>query len=258
MLETIELLVKLQAIELEAGRFATVLKKLPAELAAAEATLKKAQTEAATAEKALAEEEALRARCESQTAVHRQKAERLEKQLDTVKTPAQAAAVEHEIGFAREEADKLENEAFASLERSETQETALQTARAAIDERTANLTTIRASVAQREAECKQKIGELHDAGALLRPQIEAEALARFDRIARSRGTGIAKAENQQCTGCQMGIRLPLWSRLREGEMIPCDSCGRLLYWAPQISSAAEPRPELAPGAGRALRRTRQA
>jgi len=49
----------------------------------------------------------------------------LPRQLDAVKTPEQAAAIEHEIQFSTTEAERLENEEFASLERTEAQEAVL-------------------------------------------------------------------------------------------------------------------------------------
>ncbi len=93
----------------------------------------------------------------------------------------------------------------------------------------------------------------------VRAAIDPDWLARFDRIAAARGTGIARAENQQCTGCRMGVRPQTWNQLREGELLTCDSCSRLLYWDPAMAPAPKaPQPEVIPGAGRAPRKPRQA
>ena len=77
----------------------------------------------------------------------------------------------------------------------------------------------------------------------MRKLIDPDLLTRFDRLSASRGTGIARVENQQCTGCRMGVRPQTWNQLREGELLTCDSCSRLLYWDPAIAPAPkEPQP----------------
>ena len=139
MQENIELLVKLQAVELERIRLNAELKKLPVQIVAAQNALKAAEKLAAEAQAALEAEEKLRARLESELNAHRAKATRLRVQLDSVTTPAQAAAMEHEIEFATSEADRLETDALLSLDRTEAQEEALTAAKSFIDERQANL-----------------------------------------------------------------------------------------------------------------------
>ena len=71
----------------------------------------------------------------------------------------------------------------------------------------------------------------------LRPKIDADLLVRFDRLSVSRGSGLAQAAKQQCLGCQMSVRPQAWNQLREGELLTCDSCGRLLYWDPDMTPA---------------------
>jgi predicted nucleic acid-binding Zn-ribbon protein len=89
----------------------------------------------------------------------------------------------------------------------------------------------------------------------VRALIEPDWLLRFDRLAAARGTGIARAESQQCTGCSMGLRPQTWNQLREGELLTCDSCGRLIYFNQAMAPAPKaPQPEAIPGAGRAVRR----
>jgi uncharacterized protein len=251
----IENLVRLQGVELDRARLTHEAQRLPAEIARAEAALTTVQRQSAEASAALGREEALRTRLEREIDGHRQKAARFRAQLDSVKTPAQAEAIEHEVQFASAEIERLENEAFQSLERTETAEAELNQAREQAELRSAELDTLRASVRGRQQEIDAEVGALNGNRESLRQQIDPTWLNRFDRLVASRGTGIARADEQQCTGCRMGVRPQVWNQLREGELLTCDSCGRLLYWDPAIAPLAKPpQPEVVPGQGRAIRK----
>ena len=251
----IENLVKLQTVELERTRVAEEMRALPAEIRYAEAQLAAAERQSADASAALSREDTLRTQLEREIGAHRQKAARFRAQLDVVKTPAQAEAIEHEVQFAANEIERMETAELASMERTDVQEAALARARAEVESLAAVLETAQARVAVRQQELAAQQAGLNAERDAVRGLIEPEWLSRFDRLAGSRGTGIARADNQQCTGCRMGIRPQTWNQLREGELLACDSCSRLLYWDPAIApTPKEPQPEIAPGTGRAIRR----
>jgi uncharacterized protein len=253
----IENLVKLQALDLERNRLKQELRALPGETDKAKAALAAAERQSATVSDALSREESLRNRLERETAAHNQKAARFRAQIDAVTTPAQAEAMEHEIRFESGEVERLEDEEYASLERTEKLEAELGAARAEVESLAAALEKTQARVAERRQQFTAELEARNRERDALRALIEPEHLTRYDRLSTLRGTGLARAENQQCTGCRMGVRPQTWNQLREGELLTCDSCGRYLYWDPAMA-AAEPTaklPQSESSAGRTIRKS---
>ncbi len=236
----VENLVKLQSVELERSRVTLANRALPAEIAQAEANLNKAQAEAAALSDSLSREETLRSRLERDITQHRQRAQRLRTQRDSITTPAQLEALEHELTFADGEIDRLETEELASMERTEAHEAGLAQARAHVEIMAGALEKTRDRVAIRQKELAKDSAALQTERDTVRAVIEPDWLNRFDRLFASRGSAISRADRQQCTICSMGIRPQTWNQVREGELLSCDSCGRMLYWDPAMVPAKEP------------------
>ena len=240
-------LVRLQAVELERTRLTAAIKALPGEIAQASNQLASAQKRIADAEAGLKREELSRSSIELEVKSLKVKGARFRSQLDAAQNASQAQAFEHQIQFTETEITRLEDNELTSMENTEVLEADLVKARELAAKLTETLGLIRARVGEQDLEFRESLATLKTERDSLRIELTAyedgARLAHFDRIATAKGTGIARAVGQQCSGCRMGIRPQVWNQLRDGAVVPCESCNRILYFDP----AMEPEPSRPPG-----------
>ena len=156
--------------------------------------------------------------------------------MDIVTTSAQANALEHEIAFAMSEIRRLEDAELDSMELTES----LETQRTSASTESADAETLLERERHRGsgvlATAEKRLQALDIERSQLRRTIGETALAIYDRVSRSKGTGVAEGVDQKCSACQMLVRPQRWNDLRDrdndGTLMTCESCGRLLYWDP--------------------------
>jgi hypothetical protein len=102
------------------------------------------------------------------------------------------------------------------------------------------LVALRSAAEQEKARLAEEQTQLEENIARARKQrarsvqgIDKEILANYERIRkRLGGLAFVPAHRERCTACKMMIPHILYTRLLKGkEILPCESCGRLLYWS---------------------------
>ena len=233
----LEHLVVLQAQDLELQRLRQEQAEAPRRVALAEAAFKSAEETLAKLREKLAAEEKLRRSQELDADGHRGKITRLRKQMDSATSTAQVNALEHEINFAEAAIRKLEDEELASLERTESLEAEEQVTAAQVESTRAALDAERIRAAATVDHTRSTIEALEGERKNLRSQISEGPLASYDRIAKSKGSGLSEAIDHKCSACQMMVRPQRWNDLtgreHEDQIFTCETCGRILFWDPR-------------------------
>ncbi|HTV07672.1 MAG TPA: C4-type zinc ribbon domain-containing protein [Candidatus Aquilonibacter sp.] len=233
----VEHLVILQAQDLELQRLRAEMAEAPRHVAAAEAACKSAGQALAKLRADLAAEEKLRRSQELDADSRRSKIVRLRRQLDAATSATQITALEHEINFAEAAIRKLEDEEIASLERTESFEASETSAAAALESSQTALESERTRAAATVDHARTAIEIIEAERKELRAQIGETSLALYDRVAKSRGSGLSEAIDHKCSACQMMVRAQRWNDLtgreHDDQIFTCETCGRILFWDPR-------------------------
>jgi uncharacterized protein len=233
-------LVALQTLDTNIRRLQAELKAVPQKRAAIEKEFDQRAFEIRALENRRDEARHTRARLDTEVAEQRVRAERAERNLMSSKKQDEYTAAIREADAARKQISALETQTLEQME-------ILDQTEAALNERVSEIATLNSD---REARLKAFDDETRSQSAQLESdRNERERLFNslpksmstlYKRIsARIRdGVAVAEARNGACMACFMSLRPQAMAEVRRGEeVITCDNCNRILYYAPAESAA---------------------
>ncbi|HUK88166.1 MAG TPA: C4-type zinc ribbon domain-containing protein [Terriglobales bacterium] len=242
----LERLIELQRTDAEIQRLQAEIAALPRRVAEIEAKLADARAVVEKAKAAVKTNEAGRRKLEGEIQAQQQKISKYRDQSLEVKTNEQYKALLQEINFAEGEIRSCEDKILELMLDSETQEKAIRGAEAELKARTAEVEKEQAQARARTAEDEQQLAQWTAKRQALRAGIGDPALSHYDRVLKLRHTALAEVREQQCTACHVLLRPQKYVEVcANQQVLTCDSCGRILYYAAAEVPAAASRPPAA-------------
>ncbi len=158
------------------------------------------------------------------------------------KNPRELGAAQREIESTRrmiqartDELAKIATAIDEASQRVATMEQALAELRVSAEQERERLNT--------EAEAaRSALEKLAENRSILTAEVHPDILRTYQRIRMRSGGGIGfvSVRNRRCSACKMQVPHQHYTVLRRGsEILPCENCGRLLYWAGHFDSKSD-------------------
>jgi uncharacterized protein len=254
VLPDLQRLIELQEIESKSAVAIKAIADAPARIAALDALLQSATTTLATAKQALTDNQTRRRSIDKDLIAAQQRVEKYKEQIMAVKTNEQLHAMQHQMKAVGDEVGQHEERILVSMMEADEINANIKKAEAALKAAQAKVTAERAAI---ENEVKANQATVAETTAAREKLIAAldnkNVVDTFRRIAKVRGTALARAEGERCTVCQVRLRPAVFTEVRKNDsIVQCDSCNRILYFIPPKAPAAPEAPG-APGASASAR-----
>ena len=244
-------LVALQNLDTSIRRLQAELEAIPTRRAEIETEFDQRAFEIRALETRRDEARHVRTRLEIEVGEQRVRVERAERNLMSSKKQDEYTAAIREADAARKQISTLETHILEQMD-------ALEKAEASLTERADEIASLNSGRETRLQSFDDETRQQADKLAMNRAERErlVAALpksmgALYVRIsARIRdGVAVAEARNGACMACFMALRPQAMAQVRRGEeVVTCDNCNRILYYAPSDSapaSSASAQPKMA-------------
>jgi len=159
------------------------------------------------------------------------KMSRSEKRLygGKVKNPKELSDLQAEIASLKRRRRKLEDTLLDAMINREEAEAARDQAEAHLEDVESSWSTQQANLrAEREA-LQRRVEEIEERRAAVVPRIDADVLTAYERVRELKGgQALASIRGDTCSACGVTVPPSVEWKLRQGELVYCDMCGRIL------------------------------
>jgi hypothetical protein len=231
--QQLQTLITLQAIDTRIAGLEADAARLPKEIAAIHAAIEEARKHVEQTKGRLDSARKDQRAKEKDLEVVQAKRSKTEARLYEVKTNKEYSAVLTEIEEIKQEKARMEEEVLVLMEAQERLTSEIREAETRFKQREGEGRGQEATLKEQLRGIETDLAAVRTERKELAAQLPAPILADYDRILRARA-GLALvpvAKPNFCGACRMTITPQRLQELRaQSSLIPCESCGRYLYW----------------------------
>jgi predicted nucleic acid-binding Zn-ribbon protein len=245
VLPDLQRLIELQDIESRAAVASKAIAEAPARIAALDALLQSATAALASAKQSLTDNQTHRRSIDNDLTSAQQRQGKYKEQLMAVKTNDEYRAMQHQIEAVGAEVLQHEERVLVSMMEADEVNASIKKAEAALKAAQAKVSAERGAIENDVKAHQASLAELNAArDRIIKALDNKGVIDTFQRIAKVRGTAVARAEGERCTVCQVRLRPAVFAEVRKNEQIvQCDSCNRILFFVPPKAPVAPVAPD---------------
>ena len=239
MLADLERLIELQEIETRSGAAAKAIAEAPGRIAALESLLKSATATLDAARKSLEDNKTHRRSIDKDLAADQQRLDKYKEQIMAVKTNEQLHAMQHQMKAVEGDIGKQEERVLVNMMEADEINASIKKAEAGLKAAQAKMSAEKGVIEKEVETNKAIVAECNAARTKIVAAMQDKGVVdTFNRIAKVRGTAVARAEGERCTVCQVRLRPAVFVNvLKNDQIVQCDSCNRILYFVPPKPAA---------------------
>ncbi len=231
MNEDLKKLIRLQEVDREITHFRARTEAFPVKSRALDDMLANALAGVEAAKARIKESQTRRKEHEARVTDLEAKVSKYRDQMMAVKTNEEYKAMTHEIEFSQQKIRAEEDQILAIMEDAEVLEAGLRQAEAVLAEDRDKVAVDRVELEQFNQRDLGTLAAYEDERRILAESVSGDVIAQYERVRKARGgVALAAATSEQCVVCHMKMRPQRFQDVRRNDsIIPCDSCGRILY-----------------------------
>ena len=237
MTADIEQVTRLQSLDLRIAELEREIATLPKHIALIERALDSHVRKLEADHAALLANQKERKRLEDDGKVEGQKTSKLRDQMLLAKTNEQYRAFQNEINYCEAAVRKYDDRILDLMAEAEPLDSNVKQAEAALQEEKKQVEAEKVLARERTAQDQKELDQYRTERKELVSRTKAKTYSAYERVRKKwQGTAVAEAAGGRCGACQIVLRPQFFQDLRNsGELMFCESCGRILYYNPPVS-----------------------